>query len=188
MVAKSDVLVGDSLRDSLRAAFSRLMEDHKGAPDWHPGTNEMVQDLIHPSLFPLVYGRTRVFRDEVVGVGDAVDKWAGKGDVIEKPPPAGDIRGMSTGIGGSKVHPSFWSDTYQWLPANLEFVEGGGVRFTSYINNLHPGKYREVYDTIEKLVETALPAWDLCLAQYSRGRRLGPGLLKARFPRPKNHE
>jgi hypothetical protein len=37
-------------------------------------------------------------------------------------------------------------------------------KFTSYNNNLHPNKFPEVYHTIEKLVETALPAWDQCLA------------------------
>lgn len=52
---------------------------------------------------------------------------------------------------------------------------GGGVRFTSYINNLHPVKYRCIYDTIEKLIESVLPAWDLCLGvqkvdQSRRGR------------------
>ena len=46
----------------------------------------------------------------------------------------------------------------------------GGVKFTSYINNLHPTKYRDIYGTIEKLVEKSLPLWDHCLAEYRESR------------------
>ena len=151
------------------------MEDSQGNPDFHPDTNDMVHDLVHPSLYPLVYGRTRVLHDEVVGVVDAVDKWSGKGSIIPNPTsPRPTDRYHS-------IAPEFWSDVYQWLPANVEFVEGGGVRFTSYINNLHPVKYRSIYDTIEKLIETILPAWDFCLGkqkveEWRRGRH------KPRFP------
>ncbi|KAL2256160.1 hypothetical protein VTK26DRAFT_2091 [Humicola hyalothermophila] len=178
-IAKSGVLVPHDLHLALREAFARLQADQTSGPDWHPNTNETVQDLVHPSLYPLVYGRSRFLPQEVVGVEDAVDKWAGKGDVIPKypdtgPPPGRFDRG-NTRVGGLGIDKSFWSDTYQWLPANVKFLKDGGVKFTSYINNLHPTKYRDIYSTIEKLVEKALPMWDQCLAQYHRGRLLGPG-------------
>ena len=32
-----------------------MPEDQK---DWHPGSNKQVLDLVHPSLYPLVYGKT----------------------------------------------------------------------------------------------------------------------------------
>ena len=158
------------------------MEDSKDNPDFHPDTNDMVHDLVHPSLYPLVYGRTRVFRDEVVGVADAVDKWSGKGSII--PVTEGPYH-MGRYWERSSIKPTFWSDVYQWLPANVEFVEGGGVRFRSYINNLHPVKYRGIYDTIEKLIETVLPAWDFCLGKQKvdqswRGRH------ESRFPMVKS--
>lgn len=85
MAVKSDVLVPQTLHDSLRSAFNQLMEDTKEDPDFYPDTNDMVHDLIHPSLYPLVHGRTRVLSDEVVGVADAIDKWSGKGDIIPTP-------------------------------------------------------------------------------------------------------
>ncbi|KAM0228046.1 hypothetical protein ACHAPO_011074 [Fusarium lateritium] len=83
-VVKADGYVDDSLRQNLQAAFAKLKLEQKDDPDWHPNTNDMVQNLVHPSLYPLVYGRSRVFRDEVVGVEDAIDRWSGKGDVIPK--------------------------------------------------------------------------------------------------------
>ncbi|KAM5356789.1 hypothetical protein ACJ41O_003435 [Fusarium nematophilum] len=189
-VVKSDSFIDSSLHDSLRAAFARLIEEQKDNPDWHPRTNEKVLDLVHPSLYPLVYGRTRVFEDEVVGVEDAIDKWAGKGEVILLPPePEQDINANTywqggTAIGGSEVDESFWSSKYQWLPSNVELRKDGSVKFTSYINNLHPLKHRNIYETIEKLIERALPAWDLCLKRYVCYQFQGAGRTKSRFPRP----
>ncbi|KAF7549930.1 hypothetical protein G7Z17_g6066 [Cylindrodendrum hubeiense] len=195
-IAKSDTMVDESLHNALRAAFSRLEEDQKDSPDWHPRTSEIVQDLVHPSMYPLVYGRTRVFADEVVGVEDAIDKWAGKGDIIpqlEPEPNPKDLRNArgsrfsgASDAGIGKVTPSFWSPKYQWLPANVKLQDDGSVKFTSYINNLHPVKYRDIYGTIEKLIEKALPAWDLCLARYRHHRLEGAGRTKPRFPRPNN--
>jgi len=169
-VAKSDTLVSSELHESLRSAFKRLKDDQAANPDWHPNTNEMVQDLVHPSMYPLVYGRSRVLKDEVVGVEDAVEKWAGKGDVIDKDTWEHDPQRnrLNYGVGSGAVPPNFWSATYQWLPSNVAFQEDGTVRFTSYINNLHPVKYAEVYRTIEKLITVALPAWDQCLAVATR--------------------
>lgn len=182
---KSDNLVKDDLRESLRKAFQKLQDDQADDPDWHPGSSNMVQDLVHPSMYPLIYGRSKVFEDEVVGVSDAVEKWAGKGDMIQEnaTPVQQDVP-----IGGSKVPPSYWSSTYQWLPSNVALGEDGSVKFTSYINNLHPTRYPDIYSTIEKLIETALPAWDHCLLMNQDGRNYGPGRMRSRFPMPDDAE
>lgn len=184
-IAKSDLLVPRELHLELREAFARLRADQANSPDWHPNTNETVLDLVHPSTYPLVYGRSRFLPHEVVGVDDAVNKWAGKGDVIPRNPEWGEepttrqtwrwgTSNRETAISESGIHSSYWSTIYQWLPANVNFTDDGGVKFTSYINNLHPTKYRRIYGTIEKLIKTALPMWDQCLAQYT-GEMVGPG-------------
>lgn len=168
------------LQSALQDAFSRLQADQASNRDWHPNTDEIVQDLVHPSMYPLVYGRSLFHPEEVVGVEDAIDKWAGKGEVIPRRPEWGEeptqrnnrpsryggSNDFNTAIGGSGIHKSYWSTIYQWLPANLAFTEDGSVKFTSYINNLHPTKYSAIYKNIEKLIEIALPLWDQCLAQY----------------------
>jgi hypothetical protein len=107
-VAKSDTLVTSELRDDLRKAFDKLKADHAASPDWHPNSNSMVQDLVHPSMYPLVYGRSRGFKDEQVGVVDAVEHWAGKGVVIPKEEPGPESANghhYSYGVGDSDVPP-----------------------------------------------------------------------------------
>ncbi|RSM06593.1 hypothetical protein CDV31_009022 [Fusarium ambrosium] len=188
-VVKSDIMIDEKLKHELRSAFEKLKEEQKANPDWHPGTESRVQDLVHPSLYPLVYGRTRVMQNEVVGVQDAIS-WVGKGEVIPQStetPSLVDIRrSIDYSVGGSKVDPTFWSLDYQWLPSNLAFQSDGSVKFTSYINNLHPQKHRDIYNSIEKLVERSLCTWDFCLAQHSSGNSSGLGRTKPRFPRPVN--
>jgi hypothetical protein len=179
-IAKSDSVVSAELHSALQNSFPRLQADQASDPDWHPNTNDIVQDLVHPSMYPLVYGRSPFHPQEVVGVEDAIDKWAGKGEIIprrpewdEEPAQRSNNQGSRFGgfdryemaIGGLGIHKSYWSTIYQWLPANLAFTEDGGVKFSSYINNLHPTRYSSIYKDIEKLIETALPLWDQCLGQ-----------------------
>ncbi|KAI0410008.1 hypothetical protein F4802DRAFT_543020 [Xylaria palmicola] len=189
-VAKSDSLVPAPLADALREAFDRLMKDQAGSPDWHPKTDEKVLNLVHPSMYPLVYESTRLFRDEVVGVEDAVEKWAGKGDVMCEE--RGTVPRRRPG--DSTVPPEFWSDNYQWLPSNVALGSDGSVKFTSYINNLHPGKYPEIYAVLEQLVEKVLPMWDHILGivvdyhERDGAGREGPRLSLPDNPDDENEE
>jgi hypothetical protein len=154
-VVKSDVLVNDIFRGEICQAFNKLYLDQAESPDWQPGTHQSVRNLIDPSMYPLVFDQTRVFRDEVVGIQDAIWKWSGKGEIITK----GELV--------KQFHIwwplTYWSNEYQWLPANVAFQEDGSVKFTSYINSLHPNIYPEIYRTVEKLIEKVLPMWDQCL-------------------------
>lgn len=188
--AKSDSLVNTELREALQAVFHTLKADHESSPDWHPATNGMVQDLVHPSMYPLVYGRTRVHRTECVVMKDAISHWAGTGNVIPV-----DNHSVIQGDhytyqpGGTMIPPNFWSNTYQWLPANVSFRDNGEIQFTSYINNLHPVKYAGVYRTIEGLIERALPLWDQCLAMVDAdGDGEGAGRLHTRIKKPQDTE
>lgn len=197
-VVKSDVLVKTDLRDALKEAFDKLQNDQKDEPDWHPNSGDMVQDLIHPSMYPLVYGRSRVLKDEVVTVTDAVEKWAGKGEIIsevEDSVQEDEYSVQEDGFvlwqrpaasqGSLDIPTNYWSTSYQWLPSNVSFLDDGTVKLTSYINNLHPRRYPDIYATVEKLIETAIPAWDQCLVEYRLHERYGPGRKVSRFSLPK---
>ncbi|KAL8371882.1 hypothetical protein RB595_001608 [Gaeumannomyces hyphopodioides] len=180
-VAKSDTLVTPELHAELQASFAKLKADQASTPDWHPKTDEKVQNLVHPSMYPLVYGRTRVLRQEVVGVADAIDLWAGKGDVLPKC--TGDPAADALPFHSVRVPSDFWSDTFQWLPSNVAFHDDGGIRFTSYINNLHPQKYPRIYRALERLIATSIPLWEQCLTEFTLGRKIdGPGQRSARIP------
>jgi hypothetical protein len=190
-VVKSDNLVSSELHEALCRAFETLKKDQLSAIDWHPNSIDMVQDLVHPSMYPLVYGCSRGLKEEVVGVGDAIEKWAGKGDIIPKDdwrfdPQRDEFRYE---VGSEEVPPQYWSDTYQWLPANVAFQADGAVKFTSYINNLHPNRYPEIYLTVEKLIETILPAWDQCLPLIAgNDTNDSARRVKPRFRYPNNPE
>ncbi|KAH7252992.1 hypothetical protein B0J15DRAFT_398761 [Fusarium solani] len=128
----------------------------------------MVQDLVHPSMYPFVYGRSKFIQEEVVGVHDALDH-VGKGATVPK-----DEQPESDRV--------FWSTTYQWLPSNISFGDDGTIKFTSYVNNLNPEKFPEIYETLERVIDKAIPAWDQCLHEYTNWKK-GPiaGRLDSRF-------
>jgi len=111
-----------------------------------------------------------------VGVENAVKLWAGKGATApDNPTLASNVDEnplWSTALGDGID----WSAKYQWLPSNLKFQDDGSVRFTSYINNLHPTKYTHVYRALEKLIDLAIPAWDQVL--------LADGMKDSRFSVP----
>lgn len=80
--AKSDVLVGPGLRAELLANVAPLLDVPGNQKDWHPGSNGQVLNLVHPSLFPLVYGTTRVLTKG--GRVDLSDIFAlsGQGEIV----------------------------------------------------------------------------------------------------------
>ncbi|KAK6815709.1 hypothetical protein PG987_016475 [Apiospora arundinis] len=181
-VVKSDTLVTQELKGELVSAFAKLRADQAANVDWHPRSNDMVQNLVHPSMYPLVWGKSHFLHDEVVGTTDAVAKWAGKGQPTaeqEAKPPAPKERTWDY----DRMSPGYWSAHYQWLPANLKFQEDGTTRFTSYVNNLHPVKYEGIYRTIEKLVDLALPAWEQCLVAIDPDSLNDDGWVGRKNPR-----
>ncbi|MFI6588438.1 DUF4246 domain-containing protein [Embleya sp. NPDC050493] len=55
-VWQSDTLIDDKLRSRLREAVRVLEQVPEAERDWHPGSDNQVLDLVHPSLFCLVRG------------------------------------------------------------------------------------------------------------------------------------
>ena len=187
---KSDTLVSPELHEDLLSAFEKLIADSSESPDWHPKSNDMVLDLVHPSMYPLVYGQSKVYKEEVVGIGNAI-ALSGTGEVIEKDK-YGEWSWRKRAYTGSDAETGSheWNDTYQWLPTNLEFQDDGTVKLSSYINNLHPRRYPEIYRAVEKLVQTAIPAWDQCLQITSDTRESSMlwGRYESRFEVPEDAE
>lgn len=149
-VLKSDTAIPVQLKNELKnavAALEALPEQHK---DWHPGSDGKVLDLVHPSLYPLVHGRSRVLPNSTAGLDNCV-RTIGKGRII--PPP-------------SKGKPYWsrdyhWSDRFQWLPCDVSFQDGTNAKIESYINNLHPVDHRDIYMVIEKIITKAIPFWNI---------------------------
>ena len=114
-VVKSDAIVPEDVRERLRLAVGRLEKSEQHRKDWHPGTNEQVLDLVHPSLFPIIYGRTRILPKGFVDVEDPV---ASAGSGVLLPPPKYDVRNVRFEWAVNSI-----SEQFQWLPCEVYLGE-----------------------------------------------------------------
>ncbi|KAF8971372.1 hypothetical protein BDZ97DRAFT_1237314 [Flammula alnicola] len=165
-VVKSDAALSTEFKQALQQAVAKFESSIPDKfKDWHPGSDEKVWDLVHPSLFPLVYGRTRVLENgETTTLDDCIER-CGQGKVAEVPP-----EDATTEIGADQG-PSWqpnplrkpYSAKFQWLPCEVD-ISGEEAKITSYINNLDPMTEKPLYELIEKLIDASIPLWDLTLA------------------------
>ncbi|KNE57542.1 hypothetical protein AMAG_03242 [Allomyces macrogynus ATCC 38327] len=128
--------------------------DHR--KDWHPRSNNQVLDLVHPSLYPLVYGRTRVLDAPMLNLDDWRKFISGGA-----PKPAGSYT--------DKIFRQymFLSEQFQWLPSDFAVDGEGKVAIKSYINNLHPEWHAALYPTLARVFECALPLLERVLGQVA---------------------
>ncbi|EFY87261.1 hypothetical protein MAC_06709 [Metarhizium acridum CQMa 102] len=154
-VAKSDKLVSDDLTERLKTAVRSLEHVADSDKDWHPESDGKVLDLVHPSLFPLLYGRSRIMRQL-----EATIDWRGAPIEVVSP-------------------------RFQWLPCDVVIDENGRATIESYINNLHPKDHAGLYSVIEQFIQKSLPAWDLIYRWVKRfpvqrltARKVGRGVSR----------
>lgn len=125
-------------------------------------------------------GKTPFINEEKVRLQNAI-KLIGQGAAISEPMQI-QSDGKYAKAPGSPVDRQYWSEKFQWLPANVSFRDDDTVKLTSYVNNLHPLKSQGIYKTIEKAIEAAIPLWDQCLQEYDEYDRVEvTGRSKSRF-------
>ena len=100
----------NALLEELNQLIDQLKET--SGKDYHPGTEEVVRDLVHPSLFPYVEGVS-----ETTNLDDVT-------------PQAGAMRRRD--MWGRPYETS----EYQWLPSEVSVQDDGSCKFDTYINNL----------------------------------------------------
>ena len=139
-VWRSDKLISSNLKSELRSAVSPLESVPDSEKDWHPGSDGKVLDLVHPSLFPIVYGLT------VTTSGEPI-----------KPREDDDVPDV------------FNSERFQWLPSDFYVADDGSVSLASpYINNIHPEDHAALQEVIPKIVERAVPLFEWVLSDLAR--------------------
>ncbi|PVU97088.1 hypothetical protein BB559_002157 [Furculomyces boomerangus] len=139
-----DNCMPEELLDELKENVTELGDVPENEKDWHPGSDNQVLDLLHPSLYPVVFGRTRGITDDVSST--EVPKWdsvIGKGETKFVIPP--------------EEYNEYLSEKYQWLPTEFDVDASGKVRILSHINNLHPKIHKKLYGTLEKIFEKFIP-------------------------------
>ena len=174
IVYRSDVSVSQELMGKIRTAVAPLESVPPEEKDWHPHSGNQVLDLVHPSLFPLIYGKTRLMTEEDVPIDDAVS-YCGKGVIVPIPQQGHLTHKILSRIDYNQGM-GMYSNRFQWLPCEVEILEGDGVQIRSYINNLHPGKHGELYEAIESVISRAIPMWNLTLAHILKVGRW-PGMV-----------
>lgn len=104
-VVKSDTAVPTATKLALQAAARKFEDVPVAYKDYHPGSDGQVLDLVHPSLFPLIYGRSRVLTDRLVDLQNCVES-CGKGIVIEMRPDSETIATRKEIYGHNRHHRS----------------------------------------------------------------------------------
>ncbi|KAF4239040.1 hypothetical protein CNMCM8980_009524 [Aspergillus fumigatiaffinis] len=166
-VVKSDITITEDIKLALQAAVEPLENIDENDKDYDPGSGGQVVNLVDPSLFALAYSR----RAKVLEV-----KW-------EEHDPFSVINN-----GRTRTKREFldlftaysldyqwlpcefldlftaYSLDYQWLPCEIKFGDTTeGCRIASYINNLRPDHHRPLYDTLERIITSAIPLWNVSL-------------------------
>lgn len=169
-VTKSDTAISAELQQALKEAvvpFEDVPEDQK---DYHPGSNQQVIDLVHPSLCPVIFGRSRILVDRTIDLETCLGS-VGQGELL--PVPSEDDVLLSRRPYGydSRSTPNSYSEKFQWLPCDVEFTEDDGCRIVSYINNAHPVKHRQLYEVVDKIITQAVPLWNQTLVYRPHNER-----------------
>ncbi|CAF2832430.1 unnamed protein product [Rotaria sp. Silwood2] len=171
-VWQSDELIPIDMKESLIECVKSLENVPESEQDWHPGTNNQILDLVHPSLFCFVNQMTSVINDKnhIINVDNCLEH-IGDGQTID----------INANLLSSKnkrqklKHDYTRSNTYQWLPAEFNVSKDGQVTIESYINNLHPIENKKLYRLIEQICERFIPLFnkvltDLVHNQYKPNR------------------
>ncbi|KAJ5203771.1 uncharacterized protein N7498_004650 [Penicillium cinerascens] len=162
-VVKSDNAIPKDLKQQLKEAVAPFEEVPDDQKDYHPGSDNKVLDLVHQSLFPVVYGRTHILRDKLIGLDDCLNS-VGQGEVLQVRPKR---EASPRSWRGYPSHEAI-SRRFQWLPCDVRFSESEpGCRITSYMNNVHPVDHRALYGIIEKIIARAIPLWNKTLTPVS---------------------
>lgn len=162
LVLFGDNCVSEKLKETFVKAAKKLEDVPEGLKDWHPGSDNRVLDLVHPSLYPLQYGVTPVVADlENDHVGFQTE-YTGK--CVPMPAFSRDLIYKVDGGAYFEASPTVSKD-FQWLPSLFQVSKDGKVEIKSYINNLHPVHHKDLYQPIADIFSTFLPALNemLCL-------------------------
>ncbi|SEI34185.1 YALIA101S04e12662g1_1 [Yarrowia lipolytica] len=173
-IMQGDGLVSEDTKTKLKTVVKELLED-EGEPDWHPGSNEQVLDLVHPSLFPIVYEKTRVLQSDQPDLKFELGTTEGLFPSLDKCIKA-PVYDCKTDANKNDIADYAISKKYQWIPTPFKIDENGKVSVQSYINNLHPIWHKDLYPLIGQIFEDCVPALEHTLGAFLSGqlRRINP--------------
>ena len=160
----SDRVVSLETKLALQSGVAPLEDVPDILKDWHPGSDGKVLDIVHPSLYPLMYGKSKCHPVGTVPLQDC-SAYTGQGNTVPIATPPDEAFDYST--------------KHQWLPCEVLIGTGDEAKITSYINNLHPDGNEALYAAIEQVISRAIPLWKATvrstLYRYERPRLIVEG-------------
>ncbi|KAJ7117882.1 hypothetical protein C8R43DRAFT_1153902 [Mycena crocata] len=150
----SDRVISGDITRRLKTAVLALENVPEDQKDWHPGSNGQVLDLVHPSLYCTVYGRTRAY-------------------LPDKPRIAANL--VPVVVPNNFEDQASWtiSAEFCWLPSDFSVLTDGSVKLVSpYINNIHPGKHQPLYSLTEEILSGFIPLFERVLGDIDREKHV----------------
>ncbi|KAJ2117583.1 hypothetical protein IW146_000604 [Coemansia sp. RSA 922] len=176
-----DALVDPQITNELKDYAAILERVSDCLKDWYPNDCSRVLNLIHPSLFPLIYSRSKLCRETNSSPQAALKP----GEVGEFP---GSLEGWCKALNVTKDiesdyylpivvrrYGTYSSENFSWLPSEFRVDDNGAVTIESYINNLHPAKHAAMYQIIASVFSKFLPLLEQVVTD----------LVHSRWPRVK---
>ncbi|KAJ5442259.1 hypothetical protein N7445_005266 [Penicillium cf. griseofulvum] len=167
-VCKSDTAISSDLKSQLSNSVDLL--SHQAIQQ---KSGSAVVNLVNPSLFPVVYGRTKILAGgQSCGMDE--NSWSSRskeGLIVSELPQMG--KGNSTWAARADCY--IWPSKFQWLLCEVEFTGPPGstdVRISSYINNLYLTN-REMYSAIETVISSSVKQWNEILIRNKCIRAIG---------------
>ncbi|KAJ2175113.1 hypothetical protein GGH16_000954 [Coemansia sp. RSA 560] len=189
----SDSLIDADITQELKRYVAVLENVPEKDRDYHPNTNNQVVNLIHPSLYPLIYARSRFLSQPILSPAAAVDlnmfgqfpgsfkQWKEDIEKVWKDEQGKSIFYLPSANKRTNHMPQgssgpFTSEKFCWLPTEFRVHDDGAVTIESYINNLHPVKHAAFYPTIARIFSKFVPMLEHVLTDvlFPRARRVKP--------------
>ncbi|KAJ2505387.1 hypothetical protein GGI11_007032, partial [Coemansia sp. RSA 2049] len=193
----SDSLIDKDTEKKVKRYAAKLEDVPDNQKDWHPNSNNQVLNLVHPSLFPIVYKRSMLLDKPMLspeaalqlesfgtcpgsfdGWRDALNKLS-KDEEKEKEDDKKGKHGLYfPDSQGERSHyiDHLTSTKYCWLPTEFLVDMDGTAKITSYINNLHPIRHKEFYPTIANVFGRFIPLLEQIVTDlaHPRSARVNP--------------
>lgn len=138
-VWESNALVPAELNQRLLCEVKRMRDVPEEEKDWHPGSDNQVLDLVHPSMYCMRYQTSLVKNQD--------------GSVT----PAGRFK--------MEWYNQYYSEVSSWLPTDFRISEDGkACSAVDYINNVHPQHQSALHHALEDLLACFIPLFNKTLS------------------------
>ncbi|CRL01837.1 CLUMA_CG015174, isoform A [Clunio marinus] len=154
---QADNLIDDAFSYEFKKLVSETLENIPDEEiDYHPGSDNQVIDLVHPSLYCYVEDMSLLINRKTIN-----------------PTVLSSIENPKMKDRNWKYVPTYRPEAkYRWMPAEISFKDDTTISFDSYINNLHPFTHNKLYDFIGEILRRFIPMFNRSLTDVANPRGL----------------